>query len=96
MYVDDRAVRDYSKGEKIPLAVNFARMLSKEWKVIILDEIASLDPDNLEIFMKEIMNDEFQYWITEPSSDKEMIIEGILADGRKIDVESGELKEEVS
>ena len=96
VYVNDRAVKDYSKGEKIPLAVNFARMLSKEWKVIILDEITSLDPDNLEIFMGEIMNDEFQYWITEPSSDTEMIIEGILADGRKIDVESGELKEEVS
>ena len=96
VYIDDRAVKDYSKGEKIPLAVNFARMLSNKDKVIILDEITSLDPDNLEIFMEEIMNDEFQYWITEPSSDTEMIIEGILADGRKIDVESGELKEEVN
>ena len=55
-----------SSSEKIKLALNIAKKLSKT-KIICLDGIEALDPEALEALFQEIANDEFQYFITKVS-----------------------------
>lgn len=59
-----------SDGEKLTLAMKIAKAQAGTLKVICLDRFESLNPQAQQELLKEISEDEFQYFITSTMSDK--------------------------
>lgn len=53
-----------SNSEQIRFGLEIVRALNGEFKVICCDGIEALDAESFEVFLKEIENDSFQYFVT--------------------------------
>ncbi len=67
-----------SSSEQLKFALNIVRKLNEKLKVINIDGIETLDQDNFESFLKEIENDDYQYFVTrvDGSGVGNVVIEG--------------------
>jgi energy-coupling factor transporter ATP-binding protein EcfA2 len=90
--INSRPISDLSEGEKIKIALEIARVTSGELKIVCVDGIEVLDPDNKKIFMEEIKKDDMQYFITQATGDEELTIESVVGN-KTIDPETGEVLE---
>ncbi|MFA5558104.1 MAG: AAA family ATPase [Methanofastidiosum sp.] len=63
--IDGLPISNLSTSRKISLAVDIARATSKELGAICIDRFETLDTEHKKMFLKEIENDSFQYFITE-------------------------------
>lgn len=63
------ALDNLSASEQLRFALAVARALSGELKVICIDGVELLDKENFEIFLKEISEDDQQYFITRVDGD---------------------------
>ena len=88
--IKGRPIGDLSSSEKILLALNIARATAKDLKVICIDGIEAIVGDNRKLFLDEIENDDFQYFITQ-AVDQELEIETTLESGLKLDSLTGEI-----
>lgn len=76
-------IDNLSSSEQLKFGLQVVRALNGDFKVICVDGIESLDRESFEFFLKEVENDEFQYFITR-------------VDGNSlhsIQIENGEIKE---
>lgn len=68
--INNTLIDGLSDGEKLQLAMRIARAQAGELKVICLDKFESLNPASQKDLLKEIADDDFQYFITSTDSDK--------------------------
>ncbi|SHI03992.1 AAA family ATPase [Clostridium grantii] len=59
-----------SDGEKLELAMKIAKAQAGELKVICIDKFEGLNPATQERLLKEMINDEYQYFVTSTGADK--------------------------
>ena len=71
-----------SASEQLQFGLKIVQELNKEFKVICIDGIETLDAESFEFFLKEIQGDDFQYFVTR--------VDG--AHEHSIVVENGEIK----
>ncbi len=90
--IHSRPIKDLSTGEKLKNALEIARKAAGPLKLINIDGIEILDPENRKLFLKEIENDEFQYFVTQATDDEELKIEARQGE-RYIDPLTGEIIE---
>jgi DNA repair exonuclease SbcCD ATPase subunit len=91
--INGRPIKNLSTEEKIRFGLEIARATASELKLICIDRFESLDPDNQEIMLEEMKKDDFQYFVTEVTGDKEIKVESII-DGKenlKVNAETGEV-----
>lgn len=88
--IKSRPIGDLSSAEKILLALNIARATARDLKVICIDGIEAIVGENRKLFLDEIENDDFQYFITQ-AVDQELEIETTLESGIKLDTLTGEI-----
>ena len=88
--IDGLPIRNLSTSKQIRLALDIARATAGELKMICIDRFESLDPDVQKIFLQEIANDDFQYFITTVGAG-ELQIKATLESGVQIDAFTGEL-----
>lgn len=62
--IDGLPIANLSTSRQIKLALDIARVTAGPLKLICVDRFESLDTDQREIFLNEIKNDEYQYFIT--------------------------------
>ncbi len=53
-----------SASEQLKFGLQIVRALNGEFKVICIDGIETLDKESFEFFLKEVENDDFQYFVT--------------------------------
>lgn len=76
-----------SSSEQLKFGLEIVRALNSEFKVINIDGIETLDSETFAAFLKEIENDEFQYFLTRVDG------ETVKKNGHNIiEVENGEIK----
>lgn len=63
------AIENLSASEQLRFALAVVRALNATFKVICIDGVELLDKENFEVFLKEIENDEYQYFITRVDGD---------------------------
>lgn len=63
--VDNLPIRNLSTSRQIKLALDIARATCGPLQLICVDRFESLDTDQRKLFLEEIENDDFQYFITE-------------------------------
>ena len=68
--INDTLIDGLSDGEKLALAMEIAKVQCGELKVICIDRFESLNPAARTKFLKDIENDDFQYFITSTDSDE--------------------------
>ena len=68
--INNTLIDGLSDGEKLELAMKIAKAQAGELKVICLDKFESLNPAVQENLIKDILDDEFQYFITSTMSDE--------------------------
>jgi exonuclease SbcC len=66
--VDGLPIRNLSTSRQIKLALDIARATASELKLICVDRWESLDKEQRAIFLKEINNDGFQYFLSQVTS----------------------------
>lgn len=71
-----------SASEQLKFGLQIVRALNGEFKVICVDGIETLDKESFEFFLKEVENDDFQYFVTRVEGTHE----------HSIVVENGEIK----
>lgn len=76
-------VDNMSTSEQLKLGLQVVRALNGNFKVICVDGIESLDKESFEFFLKEIENDDYQYFVTRVDGESE----------HSIVVEDGEVKQ---
>lgn len=86
--INNRPIKNLSGGERIKFAVNLAKATAGECKVILIDGFEALSPSKQEGFIKECMNDDFEYIITEVT-DGLLRILNINEDGSIVDASTG-------
>jgi len=64
LLVNGVSLDNLSSSEQLKFALNIVRKLNEKLKVINIDGIETLDEDNFEAFLKEIENDDYQYFVT--------------------------------
>lgn len=69
------ALDNLSSSEQLQFALSVARALSGELKVVCIDGVELLDKENFELFLKEISEDDQQYFITRVDGAGENTIE---------------------
>ncbi|MBN1366223.1 MAG: hypothetical protein JW976_15575, partial [Syntrophaceae bacterium] len=72
--IDDLPIANLSTSRQITLAIEIARVTSGELKVICIDRFETLDAEHRKIFMDEVLKDDFQYFVTEVTSDEKLKI----------------------
>lgn len=80
--INDISLDNLSASEQLKFGLQIVRALNGDFKVICIDGIETLDKESFEFFLKEIENDEFQYFVTR--------VEG--AHEHSIVVDNGEIK----
>lgn len=83
LLVNGVSLDNLSSSEQLRFALDIVRELNKTFKVINIDGIESLDKENFEAFLKEIEEDDYQYFITR--------VDGNIKGG--IIIEDGSIKE---
>lgn len=63
------AIENLSASEQLRFALTVVRSLNQTLKVICIDGVELLDKENFEVFLKEIENDDFQYFVTRVDGD---------------------------
>ena len=85
--VNGVALDNLSSSEQLKFALEITRQLNQEFKVINIDGIETLDKESFELFLKEIKDDDFQYFLTKVDG------ETIAKNGYNlVEVEDGEIK----
>lgn len=69
LLINGVSIDNLSSSEQLKFALNIVRELNKTFKVINIDGIETLDKENFELFLKEIAEDDFQYFITRVDGD---------------------------
>lgn len=75
-------IDNLSSSEQLKFGLQVVRALNGDFKVICVDGIESLDRESFEFFLKEVENDDFQYFVTR--------VEGTSP--HSITVDDGEIK----
>ena len=76
-----------SASEQLKFGLQIVRALNGEFKVINIDGIETLDKESFEFFLKEIEEDDFQYFVSRVDG------EILLKNGHNIfEIEDGEIK----
>lgn len=84
--VNDLPLANLSTSEQLRFAVQIVRQLNDQFKVILVDGVEALDADTFAQFLKEIEDDDFQYFLTR--------VDTGVAVPHSIVMEDGEVKEE--
>ena len=63
--IDELPIKNLSTSRQIKLALEIARATAGKLKIICIDQFETLDTDRRTEFLKEIENDDFQYFITQ-------------------------------
>lgn len=63
--IDGLPISNLATSRQIKLALDIARATAGELKLICIDRFESLDADQRDIFLREIEQDDYQYWISE-------------------------------
>jgi AAA15 family ATPase/GTPase len=71
------SIDNLSSSEQLKFGLQVVRALNGEFKVICVDGIETLDAETFEAFLKEIENDDYQYFVTrvEGNSPHSIVIE---------------------
>jgi hypothetical protein len=78
------SVDNMSSSEQLRLGLQVVRALNKEFRIICVDGVESLDKESFEFFLKEIENDDYQYFVTRVDGDT----------ANSVVVEDGEIKKD--
>lgn len=81
--VNGVSLDNLSSSEQLKFGLEIVRKLNDKFNIICIDGIESLDKETFEWFLKEVENDDYQYFVTRVKNNGET---GIL-------VEDGEIKE---
>lgn len=85
--INNISIDNLSSSEQLKFGLQIVRALNGDFKVICVDGIETLDKESFEFFLKEIENDDFQYFVSRVDGE---IIE---KNGHNIvEVENGEIK----
>lgn len=68
------AIENLSSSEQLRFALAITRALNDKFKVVCIDGIELLDKENFELFLKEVEQDDFQYFITRVDGEGENAI----------------------
>lgn len=82
--VNGVSLDNLSTSEQLKFGLDIVRKLNEKFQVICIDGIESLDAQSFELFLKEIENDDFQYFCTRVDSGV-AVQNGIM-------IEDGEIK----
>ena len=81
------SLENLSSSEQLSFGLQVVRALNQEFKVINIDGIETLDSETFTAFLKEIENDDFQYFLTRVDGD------AVIKNGHSvIEIENGEIK----
>ena len=80
--VNGVSLDNLSASEQLKFALDIVRKLNENFKIICIDGIETLDKDSFEVFLKEIENDSYQYFVTRVNGE---IKNGII-------IENGEIR----
>lgn len=80
--INGLTIDNLSTSEQIKLAVDIAKLTSKDLKVICIDRFESLDNKTKKEFFEHIKDDDFQYFITEVADNEDVEIQNLT--GEKI------------
>lgn len=75
--INDTLIDGLSDGEKLELAMKVAKAQCGELKVICMDKWESLDKTAQEQLLKEMESDDYQYFVTEVTSNEDIEVEKI-------------------
>lgn len=75
--INDTLIDGLSDGEKLELAMKVAKAQCGELKVICMDKWESLDKAAQEQLLKEMESDDYQYFVTEVTSNEDIEVEKI-------------------
>lgn len=72
------SIDNLSSSEQLKFGLQIVRALNGDFKVICVDGIETLDKESFEFFLKEIENDDYQYFVTrvEGESPHSIVVEG--------------------
>lgn len=73
------SIDNLSSSEQLKFGLQIVRALNGEFKIICVDGIETLDSETFESFLKEIENDEYQYFVTRVEGNHEHSI--VVDDG---------------
>lgn len=76
------SIDNLSSSEQLKFGLEVVRALNGDFKVVCIDGIETLDTETFEAFLKEIENDDYQYFVTR--------VEGKST--HSIEIEDGEIK----
>ena len=77
-----------SSSEQLKFGLQIVRSLNNDFKIVNIDGIETLDGETFEAFLKEIENDDFQYFVSRVDGDS------IKKNGHNIiEMENGEIKQ---
>lgn len=63
------SIDNLSSSEQLKFGLQIVRALNGEFKVICVDGIETLDKESFESFLKEVENDDYQYFVTRVEGD---------------------------
>ncbi len=71
------SIDNLSSSEQLRFGLQIVRALNGDFKVICVDGIETLDKDSFEFFLKEVENDDYQYFVTrvEGTSPHSIVVE---------------------
>ena len=85
--INDVSLDNLSSSEQLKFGLQVVRALNGDFKVINIDGIENLDSETFTAFLKEIENDDFQYFLTRVDG------EAIQKNGHSVvEIENGEIK----
>lgn len=81
------SIDNLSSSEQLKFGLQVVRALNQEFKVVNIDGIETLDSETFQAFLKEIENDDFQYFLTRVDG------EAVSKNGHSVtEIENGEIK----
>ena len=78
--IDDLPITNLSTSRQIKLALDIARATAGPLKLICFDRFESLDDDQREMFLNEIADDGYQYFISQVTNG-DMTVETLEGEG---------------
>lgn len=85
--INDISLDNLSSSEQLKFGLQIVKALNGEFKVVCIDGIESLDKESFEFFLKEIENDDFQYFVSRVDG------ESVSKNGHNIiEIENGQIK----
>lgn len=79
--VNGVSLDNLSTSEQLKFGLDIVRKLNEKFKVVCIDGIEALDSESFEWFLKEVENDDFQYFVSRVSTNENIPHSIVIDDG---------------